>query len=186
MLSRANFKTPLEKYISLEPESVLQDLVPGDKIPDLMEDAPTPVSSGVPDETTPVPGFSCDEDCFSLIQRVRDKADGKGNICTGEADFIDSGSSADGNSDWFRVTSQNNCFVVVAKSGEDRGYSGQYCFVANDLAAFVEDVSCKDDVDRSFVQIQDQPMAAQDSRSGLGMACLTNGPNFQRCGEGIL
>ncbi|KAF2113680.1 hypothetical protein BDV96DRAFT_647931 [Lophiotrema nucula] len=191
-LARFSEESTTDLFVAPQPASALKDLVPQDFLDDLNNGNPpgTPNQpSQTQDTTTPIQ--TCDNSCLSMRDVVKSKADdpneqdlSKSQICTDSDNFIDSGSSADGNSDWFRITSQDNCFIMIAKSGEARGNSGRYCFTIAQINNFIGDAACR--ADHSFVQISDQPLGAQSFNSGQGMACLTDGANFQRCGEGIL
>lgn len=74
------------------------------------------------------------------------------DICAGSRDvFTTTGTASDKFSDWFRIDSQNNCYVTVAKSAAVLGHPGSIA-----------------------------------SLSGVGMACLADGNNADKCGAGIL
>jgi hypothetical protein len=142
-----------------------------------------------PTQTAPTqPGPpQCQQDCLDMRGKVTAKADGNGQICTGDpSKFISQGKSADGNSDFYRIESFNNCYLNVAKSGVDRGNSGQYCFSVNDLNNFVSTAASGCTDSNFFANISSTPLPAQAFDSGVGMACLTNGDHFEHCGEGLL
>lgn len=130
----------------------------------------------------------CQRDCVAIQDKVTSKAGGRdGQICTGNpANFIDQGSSADGNSDFFRVDSNNNCHLMVAKSGLARGHSGEYCFAVADLINFVGSAAGGCALGNFFANISQISLPAQSFNSGLGMVCLADEQNFKKCGEGVL
>ncbi|KAF2277673.1 uncharacterized protein EI97DRAFT_457658 [Westerdykella ornata] len=145
-----------------------------------------PTATEAPQPPPPAPTPQCETDCLELRNKVTAKADSNGNICTGSGDFTTTGHASDKNSDWFRIDNQNNCYLTVAKSAEVLGHSGEYCFSVNDLNNFISREAAQCSQDPFFKQISNDPLPGQNRFSGVGMACLADGNNADKCGEGIL
>jgi hypothetical protein len=142
--------------------------------------SPSPTSAP---STPPAPTVACEDDCMAIIPQLSIYGD---MICTGTdlSKFIDHGTTTDanGNADWFRVSSHGNCFLVMAKSAAHRGFPDQYCFQKSALVTFVQQNALGCNVGDSF----DRMSGAQSQESefsGLGEACLANFANYQTCGE---
>lgn len=138
-----------------------------------------------PTTTAPPPSgptTTCDEDCLAIIPQLSIYGD---LICTGDDfdKFLDSGTTTDpnGEADWFRISSHNNCYLVMAKSAHHRGFPDQYCFRKDALISYVQANALGCNFGDGFNRVSGA-QAAQSQFTGQGEVCLTNFLHYQECG----
>ncbi|KAH0545487.1 hypothetical protein FGG08_000488 [Glutinoglossum americanum] len=124
---------------------------------------------------------NCADDCLAIIPQLSIYGD---LVCTSNdlEKFIDHSTTNNGEADWFRISSHENCFLMMAKSAERRGFPGQYCFQKAALTSFVQANAVGCNAGDAFNRVSGaQP--EQSGHSGLGEVCLTNFKNYDSCGS---
>ena len=125
----------------------------------------------------------CQDDCTAIIPQLSVYGD---LICSSDDfdKFLDHGTTSDpnGNADWFRISSHEDCYLVMAKSAVHRGFPDQYCFRKDAIIDFVNQnaLGCK--FGDGFLR-KSGAQQAQSKTSGNGELCLANFKNYQSCGE---
>ncbi len=144
--------------------------------------SPSPSPSPTPTDTTTSGGGggagtipSCQADCLNMLTV---KINGlKDIICTNDNDnaWIDHGSS--GPAHWWRLSSYENCFLVLATSASSNGL----CFDKTAIVEFVKTNSgactAGDDFFAATVPI------SVTKFSGQSMMCMTSVDYYQSCGD---
>jgi hypothetical protein len=142
-----------------------------------------PTTTSQAPEPTNTPKPRCEDDCLAIIPQL----DIYGDLICSANDldkFIDHGTTNDpnGNADWFRISSHNNCFLMMAKSAEHRGFPDQYCFKKDALIEYVNANALGCNAGDAFNR-KSGAQAAQSQFSGNGEVCLTNFAHYNECGQ---
>jgi hypothetical protein len=125
----------------------------------------------------------CAQDCLNILtNKVNNLAD---YICTGDSSdtYIDSGST--GAVDWWRLASDNNCYLVLAKSGESHGFPDPFCFPKSYIQQWVNSNALGCNSGDAFYRAS-PPLNSQDQYAGQGQVCLSNYQNYQICGSSYM
>ncbi|KAI9754818.1 MAG: ribosomal protein S5, partial [Chaenotheca gracillima] len=125
----------------------------------------------------------CQDDCTAIIPQLNVYGD---LVCTAGdiKNFVDHGTTSDpnGNADWFRVSSHNDCYLMIAKTAVHRGFADQYCFQKSALITFVNDNALGCNFGDGFNRMSGS-QGPQSKFSGSGEVCLTNFKNYKSCGQ---
>jgi len=108
----------------------------------------------------------------------------KDQICTDDPsnNFIDSGSSPDSDVQWFRLDSNQNCFLTLAKSAGSHGFPDGFCFARQDIIAWINRNALGCNSGDAFFRAS-PPLNSGDTFAGQGQICLSNFKNYQLCGD---
>jgi len=104
-------------------------------------------------------------------------------ICTGDSNnnFIDQG-KVDGFTDWFRLDSNNDCFLVLAKQSDTKGFPDQFCFPKTFVQTWVTNNALGCNSGDGFFR-PSPVLRNSDPFAGEGLICLSNSKNYQLCGS---
>lgn len=130
----------------------------------------------------PPPPPPCENDCTAMINMKINSL--KDRICTNDDsnNWIDRGTTPDGAVDWWRLDSQNNCFLTLAKSGHERGFPDPVCFAKSDIIDWINRNALGCYSGDAFFRAS-PPLKAPNQNSGEGEICLSNFNNYQKCGD---
>jgi hypothetical protein len=105
----------------------------------------------------------------------------KDQICTDDSsnNFIDSGTT--GFVDWWRLDSDNNCFLVLAKSSSTNGFPDPFCFQKTDIQNWVTQNALGCESGDAF--FRPSPPINGGEFVGQGEICLSNFINYKLCGS---
>jgi hypothetical protein len=127
----------------------------------------------------------CSQDCLTILtEKVNGLSD---PICTDDSNnnFVDQGSSPAGFTDWWRLASHNDCFLVLAKQSGSGSLPDGYCFNKAFVQNWVTDNALGCNSGDTFFR-PSQPLPAESQFTGAGMVCLSNFNNYQLCGSSTL
>jgi hypothetical protein len=127
-------------------------------------------------------GSNCQADCLTILT---EKVNGLPNqICTDDSsnNWIDSGSAPSGFTDWWRLASHNNCFLVLAKQSGSGSLPDGYCFPKSFLQGWVASNALGCNSGDEFFR-PSQPLLPENQFTGAGIVCLSNFLNYQLCGS---
>ncbi|KAL8793708.1 MAG: hypothetical protein Q9195_003649 [Heterodermia aff. obscurata] len=150
--------------------------------------APTTLSTSTTTQpalttTMPTDTGSCEDDCTAIIPQLSIYGD---MICSSDdlSKFVDHGTTtdADGEADWFRISSHANCYLVMAKSAAHRGFPDQYCFQKSAVIDFVNQNALGCNAGDPFLR-KSGAQRPESQFTGSGEVCLANFKNYQSCGE---
>ncbi|RDW73395.1 hypothetical protein BP6252_07302 [Coleophoma cylindrospora] len=142
------------------------------------------LSTGTGSGSPPPPSSSCEDDCLAMLtKKINGLPD---SICTDDSsnNFIDSG-NVDGFTDWFRLDSDNNCFLVLAKQSHTKGFPDGFCFQKSFIQSWITNNALGCEGGEQFFR-PSPTMTDGDSLAGLGLVCLSNFDNYQKCGSSTM